>query len=115
VLEVESALNALLPVEAAAVTPVPDDIRGEEVFAFVIKSEAAHGSDADLAHEIVESCAQTLAYHKVPGYVAFVDALPLSATKKLARGDIKVLGARTMQEGTAIDLRSVKAGLRKKA
>jgi hypothetical protein len=49
----------------------------------------------------------------VPGYVAFVDSLPLSSTKKLARGEIKVLAAQAVNEGTALDLRALKGQLRK--
>jgi acyl-CoA synthetase (AMP-forming)/AMP-acid ligase II len=115
VLEVESVLNALAEVEASGVTPVPDDVRGEEVFAFIVRSRDAGEGNQQLAREIMASCAETLAYHKVPGYIAFVEALPLSPTRKLARGEIKALGARAAQEGAAFDLRDLKTGLRKKA
>lgn len=113
VLEVESALQRLPSIQSTAVTPVPDELRGEEVFAFVIKSAGALKPDAELAEEIVIGCADALAYHKVPGYVAFVDSLPLSSTKKLARGEIKALAARAVSEGMALDLRALKAQLRK--
>ena len=62
---------------------------------------------------IARESAALIAYHKLPGYVAFVAELPLSATKKLARGEIKQLAAKAVSEGTAIDLRALKAGLRK--
>ena len=52
-----------------------------------------------LAASIVNTCAESLAYHKVPGYVAFVESLPLSSTKKLARGEIKLLGAKAVGDG----------------
>jgi hypothetical protein len=45
--------------------------------------------------------------------VAFVESLPLSPTKKLARGEIKTLAARAVAEQTAHDLRDLKARLRK--
>jgi acyl-CoA synthetase (AMP-forming)/AMP-acid ligase II len=113
VLEVESAMQRLPSIQATAVTPVPDELRGEEVFAFVVKSAEATKPDAQLAEEIVAACADSLAYHKVPGYVAFIDSLPLSSTKKLARGEIKTLAAQAVNEETAFDLRAVKAQLRK--
>jgi acyl-CoA synthetase (AMP-forming)/AMP-acid ligase II len=113
VLEVESAMQRLPSIQATAVTPVPDELRGEEVFAFVVKSAEATKPDAQLAEEIVAACADSLAYHKVPGYVAFIDSLPLSSTKKLARGEIKALAAQAVNEETAFDLRAVKAQLRK--
>ena len=40
---------------------------------------------------VVDRCAQAIAYHKAPGYVAFVDQLPLSSTQKLQRGEVPAL------------------------
>lgn len=113
VLEVESALHKLPGIEAAAVTPVADDLRGEEVFAFIVRSDPAVKADAALAQAIIQSAAETLAYHKVPAYIAFVDALPLSATKKVARGEVKTLATQALNDQTAFDFRSLKAQLRK--
>ena len=113
VLEVESILHQMPSVSSTAVSPVPDDLRGEEVFAFVVKAPGVSGSDADLAEAIVRDCALALSYHKVPGYIAFVRDLPLSSTKKLARGDIKAMAATAATDGTAFDLRTLKAALRK--
>jgi len=64
----------------------------EEVFAFIVPN-AEIGDAATLADSIVKTCAERLAYHKVPGYIAIVDELPLSSTRKLARGEIKTLAA----------------------
>ena len=89
VLEVESVLQRLPSVQATAVTPVPDELRGEEVFAFVVKSaEAATQDDAQLAEAIVTASAEQLAYHKLPGYVAFVDSAAAVVDEEArARGD----------------------------
>ncbi|MGV6876170.1 AMP-binding protein [Pseudochelatococcus sp. B33] len=111
VLEVESVLNQLPDIETSAVAPVPDPLRGEEVFAFVVVAESA-AQDIGLAQAILEQAAQTLAYHKLPGYVAFVDTLPLAATRKLARGVIKENAARAVEDGSAFDLRALKGGFR---
>lgn len=113
VLEVESVVQRQEGVRATAVTPVPDELRGEEVFAFIVVDEADATDKTALAERIVRESAALIAYHKLPGYVAFVSELPLSATKKLARGEIKQLAARAVSEGTALDLRALKAGLRK--
>jgi acyl-coenzyme A synthetase/AMP-(fatty) acid ligase len=94
-----------------AVTPVPDDIRGEEVFAFIVPN-AEIDDAAALAASIVKTCAERLAYHKVPGYIAIVDELPLSSTRKLARGEIKTLAAEAVSANRAIDVRALKAKLR---
>ena len=111
VLEVESALYTDTRIGSCAVTPVPDDIRGEEVFAFVVPNATVDDADA-LAASIVRTCAERLAYHKVPGYVAIVDELPLSSTRKLARGEIKTLAAAAVTAKRAIDMRALKAQLR---
>lgn len=113
VLEVESVVQRQEGVRATAVTPVPDEMRGEEVFAFIVTDQAEGADKAALAERIVRESAALIAYHKLPGYVAFVSELPLSATKKLARGEIKQLAARAVSDGTALDLRALKAGLRK--
>lgn len=113
VLEVESVLQRQEGVRATAVTPVPDELRGEEVFAFIVTDPDDTTDKAAFAERIARESAALIAYHKLPGYVAFVSELPLSATKKLARGEIKQLAAQAVSEGTAIDLRTLKAGLRK--
>ena len=113
VLEVESVLQRQEGVRATAVTPVPDDLRGEEVFAFIVGDGADPSEQPALAERILRESAALIAYHKLPGYVAFVPDLPLSATKKLARGEIKQLAAKAVDDGTALDLRSLKASLRK--
>lgn len=111
VLEVESALYMDTRIGSCAVTPVPDEIRGEEVFAFIVPNAKVDDAKA-LANSIVQGCAERLAYHKVPGYVAIVDELPLSSTRKLARGEIKTLAAAAVDTGRAIDTRALKVKLR---
>lgn len=113
VLEVESVLQRQAGVRATAVTPVPDELRGEEVFAFIVADDAEGADAAALAERILRESAALIAYHKLPGYMAFVAELPLSATKKLARGEIKQLAAKAVTDGSALDLRPLKAGLRK--
>ena len=46
------------------------------------------------AEDIARACAERLAYYKAPGYVAFVDAMPVTPTQKIQRGAIKALAAR---------------------
>ncbi|MBW6425495.1 AMP-binding protein [Rhizobium sp. XQZ8] len=114
VLEVEAALAKNPGVKAAAVTPVPDDLRGEEVFAFIVESEAVEPAEpAEKARLMIESAAADIAYHKLPGYVVFIDRLPISSTQKLQRGEIKTMAATAVEDGTAIDLRKLKAAIRK--
>ena len=91
--EVEAVLLQHPAVKAAAVAAVPDPVRGDEVLACIVTAE---GIDTDTAatrehtaHDIVNWALSQLAYYKVPGYVAFVSALPLTATNKIQRGELK--------------------------
>jgi acyl-CoA synthetase (AMP-forming)/AMP-acid ligase II len=114
VLEVEAALAKCPGVKASAVTPVLDDLRGEEVFAFIVESDAATAGDPIArALRIIETCGVYIAYHKLPGYVVFASQLPVSSTQKLQRGEIKAMAAKAVEDGSAIDLRKLKAAIRK--
>ncbi len=114
VLEVEAALAKDPAVKAFAVTPVPDDLRGEEVFAFVVENEAAETAHpVERAKRLVEAAAQHIAYHKLPGFIAFIEKLPVSSTQKLQRGEIKAMAAKAVAEGSTLDLRKLKASIRK--
>ncbi len=113
VLEVETALAGSDALKAVAVTPVPDDIRGEEVFAFFVKADGAGTDPRAMAEQIVRDGAVQLSYHKLPGYAAFIDELPLGSTQKLQRGQIKAMAASLVEQGQAIDLREFKAAMRK--
>lgn len=112
VVEVESVLQAIDGVQAIAVCPVADDLRGEEVFAFVVPSEGIAIPAAATAEAILHQAAARLAYHKLPGYVAFIEALPLSSTRKIARGDVKLMAVRALADGSVFDLRAAKAAMR---
>jgi len=49
-----------------------------------------------------------MAYYKVPGYIAFVDALPLTPTQKIQRATLKMLANDLLASGRAHDLTHVK-------
>nr|MDJ0926886.1 AMP-binding protein [Gammaproteobacteria bacterium] len=88
--EVEGALLALDMVQSCAVAPVPDEIRGEEVMALVVPA-AGVTADQDAAQALFDQSRDALAYFKLPGYLAFADALPLTSSEKLQRGELKKL------------------------
>jgi len=112
VLEVEAALSGNTAIKAVAVTPVPDELRGEEVFAFFVPAKDVTDPHR-MAEDIIRDGADRLAYHKLPGYAAFIDGLPLSSTQKLQRGEIKAMAADLVKQGRAVDLRQFKAGIRR--
>ncbi len=84
-LEVESVLLRHPAVSSVGVTSVPDPIRGEEVFAFIITELPSK----DTAIEVMEWCLVEMAYYKAPGFVCFVNELPLTATQKIERTELK--------------------------
>jgi len=105
--EVESALQTHPDVLASAVCPVPDEVRGEEVFAFVVL-RPGRAASVESAADLQAHCRQALAYYKSPGYIGFCTALPQTASQKLARAHIKQLGASAVASGAACDLRHLK-------
>ena len=101
--EVEEILNRHPNIKMAAVAAAPDDIRGDEVAAFVILRQG--GGGADTANAIVDWALEQMAYYKVPGWLAFVSELPLTATQKVLRGHLKTLLEERFEAGDFIDTR----------
>jgi acyl-coenzyme A synthetase/AMP-(fatty) acid ligase len=93
--EVESALGTHPDVIGSAVCPVGDEVRGEEVFAFVVLRPGT-APTLETAVALQAHCLAALAYYKAPGYVAFRAELPQTASQKLARGEIKLLAAQAL-------------------
>lgn len=79
--EVENALCEHPAVQSAAVIGVPDEIRGENVHAFVVLNP---GQDAS-AQDLIGHCAGIIGKHKLPREVSFVRELPLTASGKIQR------------------------------
>jgi acyl-coenzyme A synthetase/AMP-(fatty) acid ligase len=105
--EVESALQVHPDVLASAVCPVPDEVRGEEVFAFVVLRSKVPAS-RETAALLQRHCQRALAYYKAPGYIGFCEELPQTASQKLARAAIKARGRSAIEDGQAFDLRDLK-------
>jgi acyl-CoA synthetase (AMP-forming)/AMP-acid ligase II len=108
--EVESVLLRHPQVQAAAVAAVPDAVRGEEVLACVVSETVGPGADARrvAANDIVAWCLSQLAYYKAPGYVAFVDALPLTTAQKLQRAELGALARSLVGQPNCIDTLALK-------
>ncbi|HET6501190.1 MAG TPA: AMP-binding protein [Amycolatopsis sp.] len=80
--EVERALLLHPAVRLAAVVAEPDELRGEEVHAFVVLDREA------TPDELAEFCAGKLAYFKVPRYWTIADTLPLTPSERVAKGEL---------------------------
>ncbi|HEY5299591.1 MAG TPA: AMP-binding protein [Acetobacteraceae bacterium] len=107
--EVESVLRRHALIADVAVCATPDATREEEVLACVV-ARAAIPPDrmAEAAETIVRSALEELSYYKVPGWVAFVDELPLTASQKVARSELKEMARRLPGTVSCIDTRALK-------
>jgi acyl-CoA synthetase (AMP-forming)/AMP-acid ligase II len=105
--EVESVLRRHNAVAEVAVAAVPDELREEEVLACIVP-HAPIDDPAAAATDIVRAALQDLSYFKVPGWIAFVDALPLTASQKVARGELKAMAQWLVTQPGCIDRRALK-------
>lgn len=106
--EVESVLLQHPRVKAAAVAAVPDAVRGDEVLACIVSDGVADGLRHEAAADIVDWCLARLAYYKAPGYVAFVDALPLTTSQKVQRGELRTMAAALIGQPNCVDTVAMK-------
>ncbi|WP_306046614.1 AMP-binding protein [Nioella sp. MMSF_3534] len=104
--EVESILNRHEDIRISAAAAHPDELRGDEVAVFLILESG--GGSPQKAHEIATWALDQMAYYKVPGWIAFVEDLPLTATQKILRGKLKGLLEETIAQGGFIDTRHLK-------
>ena len=106
-LEVEAALSGDPSIDMSVVCAVPDEIRGDEVMALIVAPRGVLFSE-EHAKAIIDRARSRLSYYKLPGYVAVVSALPLTASQKPRRADIKILGKQLLEQGACFDLRHLK-------
>ena len=87
--EIEEFLSGMEGVLDVQVVSVPSRKYGEEVAAFIIPRQGAN-----LRHEDVRAfCKGKLAWHKVPRYIAFVDAYPLTGSGKIQKYKLREMAA----------------------
>ena len=86
--EVEEALMRHTGVREVAVVGVADEYWGEKVKAFVVTREGEAPSDA----ELIDFGKESLASHKVPKEVAFIEALPRNPAGKVLKRELRDAG-----------------------
>ena len=99
-IDVESVLMRHPAVASCVVAPVPDEMRGDEVAALVVTSAA---QDEKTARAIFDFAMDNLIYFKAPGYIAFVDCIPVTASEKVKRSEAKERALVIVENGEAFD------------
>jgi acyl-CoA synthetase (AMP-forming)/AMP-acid ligase II len=89
--EVENVMSAHPAIGQVAVVGVPDERLGEVGMAYVVPRPDVH-ADPD---EIISWCRQEMANYKVPRVVELVDALPLNASSKVLKYELRARAATT--------------------
>jgi crotonobetaine/carnitine-CoA ligase len=85
--EVEQLLRSHPSVLEAAVVAVPDDLRGEEVKAYVALIDGARQADLP-PEEIVRFCADRLARYKVPRFLQYRQELPRTPSMRVKKSEL---------------------------
>ncbi|HII16515.1 TPA: acetate--CoA ligase [Candidatus Woesearchaeota archaeon] len=88
--EVESAIVANDKVAEAAVVPIPHDLKGEAIYAYVTLKEGVAPS-VQLEKEITETVAREMGPIAKPEKIQFADALPKTRSGKIMRRILKAI------------------------
>jgi acyl-CoA synthetase (AMP-forming)/AMP-acid ligase II len=85
--EVEAALAEHPDIVEAAVIPVPDKLRKEEVKAYLILQPGKSAEDLPPA-AVVAHCQGRLARFKIPRFIAYVEEFPRTPSNKVAKAQL---------------------------
>lgn len=105
-MEVESALVSHPAVAEAAVVGKPDEVKGEEIVAFVTLEGGNNGSE-DLNKELKKHVVAEIGAIARPGEIRFTDALPKTRSGKIMRRLLRNLAAGQEVSGDTSTLEDV--------
>jgi acetyl-CoA synthetase len=95
--EVESALVSYGKVAEAAVVPVPHNIKGEGIYAFVTLKAGEEGSEA-LKKDLCAHVRKTIGPICIPDEIQFADALPKTRSGKIMRRILTKIAAGSVDQ-----------------
>lgn len=99
--EIEAALCEHPSVRAAACIPVPDELRGEEVKAFIQLQPGQSPASVPPA-QLASFMQDRVAAFKVPRFYEYVDQFPMTPSERIAKSEL--LAAKTDQRAGAYDV-----------
>lgn len=105
--EVETVLCSHPAIHQIAILAVPDEKTDEEIFACVVPT-SDEVANRELARNIFDYCNEQLAYYKAPGWILFMESMPVTATQKINKAKIFSPGADPRTFAGVIDLRALK-------
>lgn len=82
--EIEACLLGHDTVGQAAVIAVGDEVRDEEVFACIVPGKGV-SPGTQLASDLFDHCFERVAHYKAPGWILFLDELPVTGTQKVQK------------------------------
>jgi len=84
--EFECAINKVDEVKESAVVAIPDELKGQTAFAYVVLTRPLEKNDcADIVKKIVNSTRNNIGSIAKPDYIAFVPDLPKTRSGKIVR------------------------------
>ncbi len=83
--EIEEFLMTHEAVSLCAVIGVPDETHGEEIKAVIVKKDGAEITE----QELIEFCKTNMASYKYPRFVEFRETLPMTATGKILKRELR--------------------------
>lgn len=85
--EIEEALLKLPEIKEASVMGIPDILKNEEIFAFIIPN-----NDIDIDTEYIQSkLSEIIAKYKIPKYILSLKSFPKTTSNKIAKNKLKQL------------------------
>lgn len=84
-LEVENILLRMEGVEETAVVGVPDEIFGQAVKSFIIKSDSSEITEQD----VLRFCNETMENYMIPKYIVFLDEMPKTPNGKVDKKQLE--------------------------
>ena len=105
--EVEETLIENPNVKSVAVLAIPDEFHDEEIMACIVLMPNAEATE-QTAISICERARERLISYKLPGWIGFVDEIPVTSTQKVQKGSIFPEGVDPREDPRTVDTRHLK-------